>query len=99
MTPEVGRLVDVWVALEARPLQWHSGDSTRADGYAVMGVSPGRETWTGRQRPTRSPFVGGARELALLDAILDHVKAGRGQVVSLMGEPGMGKSQLLDEFR
>ena len=35
----------------------------------------------------------------LLDAILDQVKAGRGQVVSLVGAPGMGKSRLLDEFR
>jgi tetratricopeptide (TPR) repeat protein len=71
----------------------------RTDGYAVMGVRPGRETWTDRQRPTRSPFVGRARELSLLDAILDQVKAGRGQVVSLVGAPGMGKSRLLDEFR
>jgi len=64
-----------------------------------MGVSPGRETWTGSQRPARSPFVGRARKLALLDAVLDQVKAGRGQVVSLVGAPGMGKSRLLDEFR
>jgi predicted ATPase len=35
----------------------------------------------------------------LLDAILEQVKAGRGQVVSLVGAPGMGKSRLLNEFR
>ena len=35
----------------------------------------------------------------LLDALLEQVKAGRGQVVSLVGAPGMGKSRLLDEFR
>ena len=35
----------------------------------------------------------------LLEALLEQVKAGQGQVVSLVGAPGMGKSRLLDEFR
>jgi predicted ATPase len=68
-------------------------------GYAVIGVRPGREAWAERRRPNRSPFVGRVRELGLLDAVLDQVTVGRGQVVSLVGAPGMGKSRLLDEFR
>jgi DNA-binding NtrC family response regulator/tetratricopeptide (TPR) repeat protein len=99
ITPEVGRLVDGWVALEERPVPLHSGQSTRIDGYAVIGVSPGREVRAGRRSPTRSPFVGRARELELLDGVLEQVKAGRGQVVSLVGAAGMGKSRLLQEFR
>jgi DNA-binding NtrC family response regulator/tetratricopeptide (TPR) repeat protein len=99
VSPEVGRLVDGWVALEARQLRLRPGDPTRLGGYAVMGVSPGRGAWAGRRRPTRSPLAGRERELLLLDAILEQVKAGRGQVVSLVGAPGMGKSRLLDEFR
>ena len=99
VSPEVGRSVDGWVTLEARPLRLRPEDATRVGGYAVVGVSPGREVWAGRQRPTRSPLVGRERELMLLDAILDQVKAVRGQVVSLVGAPGMGKSRLLDEFR
>jgi DNA-binding NtrC family response regulator/tetratricopeptide (TPR) repeat protein len=99
ITPEVGRLVDGWVALEGRPLHLHPGDSTRVDGYAVIGVNPGREAWAGRPHRTRSPFVGRERELDLLDGVLDQVKGGQGQVVSLLGEPGMGKSRLLYEFR
>jgi len=35
----------------------------------------------------------------LLEAIFEQVTAGRGQVVSLVGAPGMGKSRLLAEFR
>ncbi|MGH8066878.1 MAG: sigma 54-interacting transcriptional regulator, partial [Candidatus Entotheonellia bacterium] len=92
ITPEVGRLVDGWVALEARQLWLSTGDPTRVGGYAVVGVSPGREAWTGRWRPIQSPLVGRTRELMLLEAIFEQVTAGRGQVVSLVGAPGMGKS-------
>jgi tetratricopeptide (TPR) repeat protein len=99
VSPEVGRLVDGWVALEERPLQLGATESARVGGYAVVGVNPGREAWAGRLRPSRSPFVGRQRELLLLEALLEQVKAGRGQVVSLVGAPGMGKSRLLDAFR
>jgi len=99
ITSEVGRLVDGWVALEERPVPLSAGQSTRIDGYAVIGVSPGREAWAEGRRLTPSPFVGRARELELLDGVLEQVKSGQGQVVSLLGEPGMGKSRLLYEFR
>ena len=99
VSPEVGRMVDGWVALEAQPLRLRAGDSARVGGYAVLGVSPGRGPRAGRQRSRRSPLVGREREVLLLDALLEQVKAGRGQVVSLVGAPGMGKSRLLDEFR
>lgn len=44
-------------------------------------------------------FVGRKRELETLEALLDDVRAGRGQVVGIVGEPGMGKSRLLYEFQ
>ena len=91
VSPEVGRLVDGWVALEERPLRLRAGDPARVGGYAVVGVSPGREAWAGRRRPTRSPLVGRERELMLLDALLEQVKAGRGQVVSSGRGAGHGQ--------
>jgi predicted ATPase len=45
-----------------------------------------------------SPFVGRERELALLHDGLTTVCTGQDQVVSLVGEPGMGKTRLLMEF-
>jgi hypothetical protein len=99
VSPEVVRLVDGWVALEERPLQLRAGKATRVEEYAVVGVSPGRESWAGRRRLTRNAFVGREGELQLLEALLEQVRSGRGQVVSLVGPPGMGKSRLLTEFR
>jgi transcriptional regulator with AAA-type ATPase domain/tetratricopeptide (TPR) repeat protein len=46
-----------------------------------------------------SRFVGRQRELAMLHEILTRVEEGRGQVVGVLGEPGVGKSRLLHEFR
>src|SRR5215510_15103571 len=46
-----------------------------------------------------TPLVGRERELATLRERFREVKAGRGQVVSIAGEAGMGKSRLVLEFR
>lgn len=44
-------------------------------------------------------FVGRDRELAELKDAFDKVRSGEGQIVSLVGEAGVGKSRLLLEFR
>lgn len=44
-------------------------------------------------------FVGRERELQLLFQCFEKAKAGHGQVVFVVGEPGIGKSRLLLEFR
>lgn len=53
------------------------------------------------QRASRrlSRFVGRERELALLRERLARAQSGTGQIVCVAGEPGIGKSRLLHEFR
>jgi class 3 adenylate cyclase/tetratricopeptide (TPR) repeat protein len=46
-----------------------------------------------------TPFVGREPELTLLQECWTEARAGRGQVVFLMGEAGIGKSRLLLEFQ
>jgi len=46
-----------------------------------------------------SPFIGRDRELAELNRVLEVVAGGEGQVVGLVGDPGLGKSRLALEFR
>ncbi len=49
-------------------------------------------------QPISSPIlIGRAREIATLQSLIDQVKQGRGQVLLLGGEAGIGKSRLLAE--
>jgi transcriptional regulator with AAA-type ATPase domain/tetratricopeptide (TPR) repeat protein len=50
-------------------------------------------------QPGRSRFVGREHELSVLTERVELAHAGRGQVVILVGEPGVGKSRLLHELR
>jgi len=50
-------------------------------------------------RPKLAEFIGREHALAALRAPLAKVEAGHGQVVGIVGEPGIGKSRLLYEFR
>ena len=61
--------------------------------YTVQGLEAPTAAWLGR------PFVGRQRELAVFDALLARALAGQGQVVGLIGEPGIGKSRLLAACR
>ena len=45
-----------------------------------------------------SPLVGRHRQMAALAELLEEAREGRGQVVGIVAEPGMGKSRLVAEF-
>ena len=65
----------------------------------VLHALPQRGLPVGPTGRARSPFVGRDTELAVLHRHLARVERGQGQVVGVLGEPGIGKSRLLTEFR
>jgi hypothetical protein len=75
------------------------GKSAPLTAYRLLGRSSCRSPLAGRADEPLSRFIGRQRELGILQGLLTEVKSGRGQVVGLVGEPGMGKSRLLYEFR
>src|SRR5262245_50815559 len=52
-----------------------------------------------RQLTVLTPLVGRERELGLLWERWEQAKEGLGQVVLLTGEPGIGKSHLMQELK
>jgi len=51
-----------------------------------------------RGRSRLDPFVGRESELDQLRQALERARAGHGQAVAVVGEPGVGKSRLYWEF-
>ena len=79
----------------------------RLPDLAVKGKSEPIETWAlsgslerASRRKTRFELglVGRRRELAMLEHRLDEVVSGRGRIVGIAAEAGMGKSRLVAEF-
>ena len=78
--------------------------------YSIKGIRepvPAWEVLSGRGARTRleieaerglTPFVGRERELMLLQEGYEKARSEQGQMVFIVGEPGIGKSRLLLEF-
>ena len=49
--------------------------------------------------PKETPFVGRNKEIIYLKLLWSQVQNGKGQVVEITGNPGIGKTRLIQEFR
>jgi class 3 adenylate cyclase/tetratricopeptide (TPR) repeat protein len=67
--------------------------------YVLQGLVGRHAGVAGRGPRVQRPFVGRTQELALLHARLAQAVDGQGQVIGMVGEPGIGKSRLLAEWR
>src|SRR6059036_750603 len=66
--------------------------------FELVGVTALRRRLQAAVARGLSPFVGRQSELEALQQALARAGAGQGQVVALLGEPGVGKSRLVYEF-
>jgi class 3 adenylate cyclase/tetratricopeptide (TPR) repeat protein len=80
------------------PLQL-KGKAEPVPAFRLIGVSPSQVGRDAVSPPRLTGFVGREREVSLLEHYLEQVENGRGQIVAVAGEPGIGKSRLLAEFR
>ena len=66
--------------------------------YRVVALGPPLGLKAQRGERCWSPFTGREAELALLQSRWAQAQRGYGQVVGIVGEPGIGKTRLLREF-
>jgi adenylate cyclase len=92
ITGRTARLVRNDFALRDLGLQAVKGSSEPVPVFALEG--PRRRTGTGGS----SVMVGRAEETGVLEAALARAQEGQAQVVGVVGEAGVGKSRLCEEF-
>src|SRR5262245_2904366 len=94
------RLTDGYFAFKALGQTQLKGVEEPLQVYEVLGAGPLRtrlQVTATRRGLTR--FVGRQREMEQLQQALAQAKTGHGQIVGVMGEPGLGKSRLVYEFK
>jgi class 3 adenylate cyclase/tetratricopeptide (TPR) repeat protein len=65
--------------------------------YELTGASPVRSRLQATAARGLTKFVGRDGEMVTVFAALEQARAGRGQVIAIVGEPGVGKSRLVWE--
>ena len=92
-------LVQGYFTVEDLGLQSLQGLSAPIRVYQVLGESDTRNRFEVANRRGLTPFVGREVEVALLSERWQHAVHGRGQVVVISGEAGIGKTRLVQVLK
>ena len=99
ITEYTRKLVEGYFELKALGAAEIKGVEEPLTVYEVLGAGPLRTKLQVAMRRGLTHFVGRQSEMDQLQRTLEHAKAGHGQIVGVMGEPGLGKSRLFHEFK
>ncbi len=98
ITEYTKRLTDGYFEVKALGAAEIKGVEAPLPIYEVLGAGPLRTRLQVSARRGLTRFVGRQSEMEQMQQALAQAKAGHGQIVGVMGEPGLGKSRLFHEF-
>ncbi|MFK7761729.1 MAG: adenylate/guanylate cyclase domain-containing protein [Roseobacter sp.] len=93
------RLIEGLFVCEQLGAQSLKGISEPIEVYRVRDTTEARSSFEAKMRRGLTPMAGRKEEIGLLVNRWDQAKAREGQVVLISGEPGVGKSRILDNFQ
>ncbi len=99
ISEQTRKLVEGYFTVKALGPTRVKGVTEPVNVYEVTGLGPLRTRLQRSAGRGLTRFVGRERELEALRAAAEQAKAGRGQIVAAMAEPGVGKSRLYFEFK
>ena len=85
---EFESLGEIEVKGKAKPVQAYQVIRSKADPGSLRGIEG-----------LKSPLIGRDSEIKALKDMIDQLVQGNGQIASVMGEAGLGKSRLIADFR
>ncbi len=98
MTADTLRLAEGFVRVQSLGPVSVKGLTAPVETFALTGATPTPSRLQAAAARGLTKFVGRNTELVQLQEALELAKAGQGQVVAVVGEPGVGKSRLFWEF-
>jgi tetratricopeptide (TPR) repeat protein len=99
ITEQTRRLVEGFFQLKALGPTRVKGLTEPINVYEVIGLGPLRTRLQRAAVRGLTRFVGRDREMDALKHALEQARAGHGQIVAVMADPGVGKSRLYYEFK
>ena len=98
LTAATANLAEGFVDLRALGPVPVKGLSQPIEAFDLLDVGAARTRLQASAIRGLTPFVGRGSELSTLDRARELAAAGQGQMVALVGDPGVGKSRMLYEF-
>ena len=98
LTAATARLAEGFLELRALGQVPVKGLSQPIEAFDLVGVGAARTRLQAAAGRGLTPFVGRHDELATLERARELAAAGQGQMVALVGDPGVGKSRLFYEL-
>jgi class 3 adenylate cyclase/tetratricopeptide (TPR) repeat protein len=98
ITPDTLRLAEGYIDVKPLGAAAIKGLPEPVDVYELTGASAARTRLQALAARGLTSFVGREAELEQLRLALERAGRGQGQVIAVLGEPGIGKSRLFYEF-
>jgi class 3 adenylate cyclase/tetratricopeptide (TPR) repeat protein len=98
MTASTLRQVEGFVEVKSLGGVHAKGLSQLVDAYELRGATSARTRVEAGAARGLTPLVGRNAEIDIFNKLVQRVSAGGGQVLAMIGEPGIGKSRLVHEF-
>ena len=98
MTTSTLREVEGFIQIQPRGAVNAKGVSQPVEVFELVAATSARTRVQAALASGLTPFVGRQVEIELFDKLIQQTLGGRGQILAMVGDPGMGKSRLVYEF-
>ena len=97
-TQEVARQTEGLIRARSLGSQSIKGFREAREVFEIVGLTNARTRWDVSSARGLTPFINRVEELANLRELLEGANESRFQALTVVGEPGVGKSRLVHEF-